>query len=109
MMRRLMIVVLAIAWVAGCTDTASRRAVTPSREPGRPIVVASFDFTESRLVSEIYAQALDAAPGQNQDALAVLPETAARHGLSTVSDLRPVASTTVLGGPPECPTRDRCA
>ncbi len=179
-MRRLVIVVLAIACVAGCTDTGSRPVVTPSREPGGSIVVASFDFTESRLVSEIYAQALDAwgypterlpggapreliepaleqglvdlvpeyagtalqfltgdpmlasadpavthrrlraafaergvavlaaAPAQNQNALAVLPETAARHRLSTVSDLRPVASTMVLGGPPECPTRPLC-
>ena len=51
---------------------------------------------------------LEAAPGQNQNALAVLPETAVRRGLSPVSDLRPVASTMVLGGPPECPTRPLC-
>lgn len=42
-MRRLVIVVLAIACVAGCTDTAARPVVTPSREPAGSFVVASFD------------------------------------------------------------------
>lgn len=179
-MRRLVVVVLAIACAAGCTDRGSGPVAAPAREPGDEIVVASFDFTESRVVSEIYIQALRAwgypagrgadgapreliepaleqgvvdlvpeyagtalqfltgdptlasadpvtthrrlrsafaergvavlepAPAQSQNALAVLPETAAQRGLSTVSDLRPVASTMVLGGPPECPTRPLC-
>lgn len=179
-MWRLAIVLFGIACVAGCADTASRPVATPSREPGDAIVVASFDFTESRVVGEVYAQALamwgypaeqisggapreliepaleqglvdlvgeyagtalqfltddptlasadvaathrhlrtafadrgvavlDAAPAQNQNALAVRRETATRHGLSTVSDLRRVASSMVLGGPPECPTRPLC-
>jgi osmoprotectant transport system substrate-binding protein len=178
--RRWIASALAIVCMAACADTSPEPVVAPAREPGDEIIVASFDFTESRVASEIYAQALHAwgyptgrvldgapreliepaleqglvdlvpeyagtalqfltgdptlatadpvvthgrlrsayaergvaalaaAPAQNQNALAVLPETAARHGLSTVSDLGPVASTMALGGPPECPTRPLC-
>lgn len=196
---RLIAAVLGVVCLAGCVAETADLVDTTVREPGGAITVASFDFTESRVVGEIYAQALaawgypvapatggapreliepaleqglvdlvpeyagsalqflvqrgrsaarvaepgsatrlsgdpmlpsadpdvthrrlqeafaergvavlDGAPAQNQNALAVLPETAARYGLSTVSDLRPVAPAMVLGGPPECPTRPLC-
>jgi osmoprotectant transport system substrate-binding protein len=58
-MRRLIGTVLAIVCAAGCTDTAPGPVVASGRAPGDEIVVASFDFTESRVVGEIYAQVLD--------------------------------------------------
>lgn len=177
---RLVAVVLGILSLAACADDASAPGSSTVRQPNDAITVASFDFTESRVVGEIYAQALDgwgypvervldgaprelvepaleqgivelvpeyagtallfltgdptlasadpatthehlttafaqrgvavlaAAPAQNQNALAVRRSTAAGHGLSTVSDLRTLASNMVLGGPPECPTRPLC-
>jgi osmoprotectant transport system substrate-binding protein len=52
--------------------------------------------------------ALDAAPAQNANVFVVTPDTARRYRLTTLSDLRPVAGELVLGGPPECPSRQLC-
>lgn len=75
---------------------------------GDPTLASADPVVTHRRLRAAFAErgvaVLATAPAQNQNALAVLPETAARHGLSTVSDLGPVASTMVLGGPPECPT-----
>ncbi len=54
------------------------------------------------------AAALRSAPGQNANAFAVTAAIAERYGLRTISDLAPVASKLVLGGPPECPERPLC-
>ena len=51
---------------------------------------------------------LEPAPAQDKNGLVVTPETAEEHGLSTVSDLEPVAGDLVFGGPPECPERPLC-
>jgi osmoprotectant transport system substrate-binding protein len=51
---------------------------------------------------------LEPSEAQDQNALAVLPETAEEHGLSTISDLESVAGQLVFGGPPECPERPFC-
>lgn len=188
-MRRQVVVALlvAVCLAGGCGASvrvgSSGRADVATRatpDPAGPITVASFDFTESRIVAEIYAQALesdghevervlgvasrelvepaleqglvdlvpeyagtalqfltqdprapsadptttherlraafdargivvlDAAPAQSQNALVVRRELAAANGLRTVSDLRPLASRLVLGGPPECPDRPLC-
>lgn len=48
------------------------------------------------------------APAESRNGLVVSAETARRHDLRTVSDLRGVASTMSLGGPPECPDRALC-
>ena len=57
-MRRL--VVLAAVLVAGACDGTDPSAEVPqSEERSDGIVVASFDFAESRLLAEIYAQALE--------------------------------------------------
>ncbi|WP_043534011.1 ABC transporter substrate-binding protein [Actinomyces polynesiensis] len=45
--------------------------------------------------------ALDMSEAEDKDALVVTSELAQEHGLSTISDLEPIASTLVLGGPPE--------
>ncbi len=144
---------------------------------GEPIKVASFNFNESVIVAEIYAQGLEAngyeverklnlgnrevvkpalesgeidlvpeyigslagflgveqtadsaamweaakaafeelgvtllqySPAQDKNAYVVTAETASELGLSTVSDLQPVAGELRFGGPPECPERPLC-
>lgn len=51
---------------------------------------------------------LQFSPAQDKNAYVVTAETAAEYGLSTVSDLEPVAGELVFGGPPECPEREFC-
>jgi len=53
-------------------------------------------------------QALDAAPAQDKNEFAVTKATADKYHLTKISDLAPVASKLILGGPPECPTRPLC-
>jgi osmoprotectant transport system substrate-binding protein len=49
--------------------------------------------------------ALDASPAEDKDGWAVTQETATRHNLRTLDDLKPVAGQLVVGGPPELKTR----
>jgi osmoprotectant transport system substrate-binding protein len=51
---------------------------------------------------------LDAAPAQDTNVFVVTAATAARHGLSSISQLVPQAAQLSLGGPPECPNRPFC-
>ena len=51
---------------------------------------------------------LPPAEAQDQNGFVVRRETAERHGLRTISDLRPVAADLVFGGPPECRGRRLC-
>lgn len=51
---------------------------------------------------------LEPSPAQDQNAFGVTAATAARYDLRTVSDLAPIASQLVFGGPPECPQRPLC-
>jgi osmoprotectant transport system substrate-binding protein len=48
------------------------------------------------------------APADDTNGFAVTKATADKYHLSKISDLAPVASQLVLGGPPECPTRPFC-
>jgi osmoprotectant transport system substrate-binding protein len=48
------------------------------------------------------------ARAQDQNGFVVRAGTAQRHGLRTISDLRPVAPQLVFGGPPECRGRRLC-
>lgn len=43
----------------------------------------------------------EASDAQNKDVLTVTQETAAKHNLTSISDVEPVAGDLVLGGPPE--------
>ena len=52
---------------------------------------------------------LDYAPAVDQNGIVVTKATAEKHKLAKVSDLAPVASQLVFGGPPECPNREFCA
>lgn len=53
-------------------------------------------------------RALPYAPAQDQNAFVVSEQTAARYGLRNISDLEPIASELVFGGPPECEERTFC-
>jgi len=50
---------------------------------------------------------LDAAAATDQNGFVVTKDTAAKYNLKKISDLAPVASQLVLGGPPECPSPTR--
>jgi osmoprotectant transport system substrate-binding protein len=76
-------------------------------------VSASSDaaLTHRDLVRELLGTSIVAlSPARAQDAntLVVTSATARRYDLHTVSDLAPVASRFVFGGPPECPQRPLC-
>ena len=60
------------------------------------------------LLDEIGLDLLEPSEANNTNALVVDSETAARLDLTQISDLSPVASRLVLGGPPECPERPFC-
>jgi osmoprotectant transport system substrate-binding protein len=69
------------------------------------------DVTRAKLIDAFRGRGvdvLDPSEAQDANALAVTAQTAARYGLSTISDLRPVAGRLLLGGPPECPSRPLC-
>ena len=51
---------------------------------------------------------LDYAPAVDNEGFAVTRATADKYHLTKLSDLAPVASQLVLGGPPECPERPFC-
>ncbi|HYU58428.1 MAG TPA: ABC transporter substrate-binding protein [Actinomycetota bacterium] len=51
---------------------------------------------------------LDAAPAENQNGIAVTAATAAEYGLTTISDLVPLAPSFTFGGSVECPQRPLC-
>jgi osmoprotectant transport system substrate-binding protein len=48
---------------------------------------------------------LNSAPAQDSDSVTVTAATAAKYHLKTIADLKPYASSMVLGGPPEWKTR----
>ena len=80
-------------------------------EPGAS--VASLDAAAARQrLSELLAErglvVLSFAPAENQNGVVVRRDTAERYGLSSISDLAPVAGELVFGGPPECRERPFC-
>ncbi|TMD60290.1 MAG: ABC transporter substrate-binding protein [Chloroflexi bacterium] len=52
---------------------------------------------------------LDYAPAVDQNGFVVTKATADKYKLTKLSDVAPVGGQLVLGGPPECPTRQFCA
>jgi osmoprotectant transport system substrate-binding protein len=61
-----------------------------------------------RRFAELGVTVLRYAPAKDSNGFVVSRETADRHGLRRVSDLAPVASGFVLGGPAECAERPLC-
>jgi osmoprotectant transport system substrate-binding protein len=62
----------------------------------------------SRVLASKGIETLAYSPAQDQNGIVVTELGAARYGLRKVSDLQPVASRFVFGGPPECPERPFC-
>jgi osmoprotectant transport system substrate-binding protein len=111
-------------------DLASREVVEPALEQGVVDFVPEYSGTALEFLNRAAGQAtsnaaatygllraafstrglvtLEPAPAQDQNALAVTREKAARLGLSRVSDLQRVDHDLVFGGPPECPERRFC-
>ncbi|HEV8564530.1 MAG TPA: ABC transporter substrate-binding protein [Actinomycetota bacterium] len=74
---------------------------------------ATSDPTETEaalrdLLEPVGVVVLAPSPAQDQNAIGVTAATAARYDLRTVSDLAPIASQLVFGGPPECTRRPLC-
>ena len=80
----------------------SAGAVAPNADP------ASNHRALEDVVAGSTITALDAAPAENVNTFVVSEDTARRYGLTTLSDLAPVAPELVLGGPAECATRQLC-
>ena len=160
--------------LAGCASGNPLAASTSAAPAGGTIIVGSADFTESQLIAEIYAQALqgkgvkvkqqpnigsrevymaalkdgsinlvpeyngalmsyldpkatesttasvnaklrtvlpagttmlNSSAATDTDVLAVTQATADKYHLKTIGDLKPIAGTLTLGGPPEWKTR----
>lgn len=111
-------------------DLASREVVEPALEQGAVDFVPEYSGTALEFLNRAAGQAtadagttyellraafsargvtaLERAPAQNQNALAVTRATADRLRLRQVSDLGVAAPTLVFGGPPECPERRFC-
>jgi osmoprotectant transport system substrate-binding protein len=60
------------------------------------------------LLEEQGLETLEPSAAVDTNAFVVTQETADEFGLTTVSDLQPVAGELTLGGPPECPERPFC-
>jgi glycine betaine/choline ABC-type transport system substrate-binding protein len=73
--------------LAACGTSASGSPLTPTASKSS-VVVGSANFPEDELVAQSYATAL-----------------AARHHLSSIAQLKPLAASIVFGAPPEFKTR----
>jgi len=89
-------------YAGSALDFVSLGATTPSPDAA---------VTRRELASALAswgAEPLAAAPAQDANAVVVTRDTAKEFGLRTISDLAPVASRLIFGGPPECPQRLFC-
>jgi osmoprotectant transport system substrate-binding protein len=89
-------------YAGSALDFVSLGSTAPSPDPS---------VTRQALASALAswgAEPLAAAPAQDANAIVVTPATAKEYGLRTISDLAPVASRLVFGGPPECAQRPLC-
>jgi osmoprotectant transport system substrate-binding protein len=111
-------------------DLGPRELVLPALRQGRVDIVpeylgtalaaaaptATVDWSDPEAVRRALADAVEPwglhvlrhADAQNQNGLVLTRRTAERLALRTTSDLRPLAPTLTLGGPPECPERRYC-
>lgn len=77
-----------------------------SLEPNPDTLTARVELVER--LSPRGLTALDAAAAEDKNVFVVGVEAAERADLRTISDLAPIASGLVFGGPPECPDRPLC-
>lgn len=77
----------------------------------KPIATSDPAATDKALNTLIASRGLIASPtspAADQNAFAVTQAFAKKNNVSTLSDLKKLNGTLVLGGPPECPTRPFC-
>ncbi|WKZ83046.1 MAG: ABC transporter substrate-binding protein [Acidimicrobiia bacterium] len=75
---------------------------TPSTDPDETFAALQAAIEPDGLVALAYS------PAEDKNGFVVTADTAARLGLTKVSDLQAHNGTLVLGGPPECPQREFC-
>jgi osmoprotectant transport system substrate-binding protein len=112
------------------TRLGSREIVQPAIESGQIDLVAEYLATSEAFVNKANSKAssdpaatqqslqaymttknitvLDFAQAIDTNGFVVTHANADKYKLAKMSDLQPVASQLVLGGPPECPTRPFC-
>lgn len=71
-------------------------------------VISSAVSDLKKLLKPHGATVLNPAPAIDTNVFVVTKATAEKYHLTTVSDLKKVASKLILGGPPECPQRPTC-
>lgn len=86
---------------AGVAEVAALE-VSGDGETNRANLQAAYDLLG------IEATVLGITPGEDTNAATVRADTAAELGLSTMSDLAPIADQLVFGLPPECETNALC-
>jgi osmoprotectant transport system substrate-binding protein len=77
----------------------------------RRVATADSRAVHAQLQRALAARGLSAlafAPAQDRNGFVVTGDMARTRRLRRISDLRPIASQLVLGGPPECPDRPLC-
>jgi osmoprotectant transport system substrate-binding protein len=77
----------------------------------KPIATSDPVATDKALNTLIASRGLIASPtspAADQNAFAVTQAFAKKNNVSSLSDLKKLNGTLVLGGPPECPTRPFC-
>ena len=79
------------------------KTATGSTDPKK-----TFATLQAALASKS-ATVLDYAPAVDQNGFVVTKATADKYKLAKLSDVTPVGSQLVLGGPAECPNREFCA
>ena len=85
-------------------------ALIPSEPSSRlsGSAAATIDSELGTALAPWHVRPLAWAAAENQNGLAVTRDTAIRLGLHNTSDLKDFASSMVLSGPTECPTRPYC-
>jgi osmoprotectant transport system substrate-binding protein len=81
--------------------------LTKQQDAAKPDATATYNALTTELAKHNLT-ALAMASAADQDGVVVNKETQTKYNLKKVSDLKPVASNLVFGGPPECPTRVAC-
>ncbi|HYZ91786.1 MAG TPA: ABC transporter substrate-binding protein [Actinomycetota bacterium] len=82
--------------------------MTEQKVTASPDSAKAYEQLTTELDKKEGLEALEYAEAQDKDGIVANKQTADEHNLKKVSDLKPIASQLVMGGPPECPTRQAC-
>ena len=86
---------------------SSLNYLTKQQDAAKPDATQTYNALQTQLKGHKLV-ALTMASAADQDGVVVNQQTENAYHLTKVSDLKPVASKLVFGGPPECPTRIAC-